>query len=96
MRRVPVFEAALIELEREQAALEKRLYKDPFEDTGGEETPYENTIIAFQNSQNTPGTLFRYEAALMSALNRTLQQLLFLQDRRARDGGPSSPDGAAQ
>jgi hypothetical protein len=25
------------------------------------------------------GTLFRYEAALMNAFNRTLQQLLFLQ-----------------
>ena len=47
--------------------------------------PYETTVRAFRDSQDTLGTLFRYEAALMNASNRTLQQLLFLQDRRARE-----------
>ena len=87
MRRIPIFEAALIELGREQVASDKRRYliSDPFKDDERKETPYENTVIAFQNSQNTLGTLFRYEAALMNAFNRTLQQLVFLQDRRGRD-----------
>jgi hypothetical protein len=43
------------------------------------------TALALRRSQDTLGTLFRYEAALMNAFNRTLQQLLFLQDRRARE-----------
>ena len=88
MRRIPIFEAALIELRREQVASHKRIdsiIPNPFKDEERKETPYENTALAFQNSQQTLGTLFRYEAALMNAFNRTLQQLLFLQDRRARD-----------
>ena len=88
MRRIPMFEAALIELKRDQVASHKRIdsmIPNPFKDEERKETPYENTALAFQNSQQTLGTLFRYEAALMNAFNRTLQQLLFLQDRRARD-----------
>ena len=88
MRRIPIFEAALIELRRERIASDKRMHSmipSPFKDEDRKETPYENTALAFQNSQQTLGTLFRYEAALMNAFNRTLQQLLFLQDRRARD-----------
>ena len=85
MRRIPIFEAALIELGRESVASQKRRYPDPFKDDERKETPYANTVIAFQNSQNTLGTLFRYEAALMNAFNRTLQQLVVLQDRRGRD-----------
>jgi hypothetical protein len=88
MRRIPMFEAALIELNREQVASQKRIdsmITDPFKDEERKETPHENTAVAFQNSQQTLGTLFRYEAALMNAFNRTLQQLLFLQDRRACD-----------
>ena len=86
MRRIPIFEAAVIEVCREGVASEKRRYPDPLEDKERREyMPYENLVIAFQNSQGTLGTLFRYEAGLMNAFNRTLQQLLFLQDRRARD-----------
>jgi hypothetical protein len=88
MRRIPIFEAALIELRREGVASDKRrarMIRDLFKDKERKETPYENTAVAFQNRQQTLGTLFRYEAALMNAFNRTLQQLLFLQDRRARD-----------
>ena len=96
MRRIPFFEAALIELQREKVASQKRRdsriaseFPNPYEDEERKETPYENTVLAFQNSQQTLGTLFRYEAALMNAFNRTLQQLLFLQDRRAQDEGES-------
>ena len=67
IRRVPVFEAALIELAARKAP-----------------TVPSEPVIAFQNKRDTLGTLFRYEAALMNAFSRTLQQLLFLQDRRAR------------
>jgi hypothetical protein len=65
LRRIPTFEAALIE--------DKNIYASP------------EPAIAFQNNRDTLGTLFRYEAALMNAFNRTLQQLLFLQDRRTRE-----------
>src|SRR5262245_4309679 len=67
LRRIPTFEAALIELTR------NNIHSSP------------ECAIAFQNNRETLGTLFRYEAALMNAFNRTLQQLLFLQDRRARE-----------
>ena len=66
--RVPVFEAALIEIQRNT-----------------EYASSSEPVIAFQNSRDTLGTLFRYETALMNAFNRTLQQLLCLQDRRARE-----------
>ena len=81
MRRVPMFEAALIEMRREDENVRRRRFPDRFE---RKETPNETTVIAFQRSENTLGTLLRYEAALTNAFNRTLQQLLFLQDRRAR------------
>jgi hypothetical protein len=83
-RRVSTFEAALIEVGRGRIASNKRRFPDPFKDAERKETPYENTALAFQNSQQTLGTLFRYEAALMNAFNRPLQQLVVLQDRRAR------------
>ena len=90
MRRIPLFEAALIELGHEEIASNKRLASIlqmplPFKEEERKEAPYENTARAFRNSQQTFGSLFRYEAALMNNFNRTLQQLLFLQDRRARD-----------
>jgi hypothetical protein len=88
MRRIPIFEAALIEVQREAVASDKRMasmLSNPFKDEERKETPYENTALALRRSQDTLGTLFRYEAALMNAFNRTLQQLLFLQDRRARE-----------
>jgi hypothetical protein len=66
LRRIPTFEAALIELRRENL-------------------PSGEPVIAFQTSRETLAALFRYEAAIMNSFNRTLQQLLFLQDRRARD-----------
>jgi hypothetical protein len=57
-------------------------------------------VVAFQNCQNTLGSLFRYETALMNALNRTLQQLLFLQTRRAEEtdvrSSSNEPNTAAQ
>lgn len=67
LRRIPVFEAALIELQRR----DRLSSPEP--------------VIAFSNRQNTLGTLFRYEATLMNNFNRTLQQLLVLQDRRVRE-----------
>jgi hypothetical protein len=66
MRRIPIFEAALIELRRDDAqSLAMVLIKDAYHDTLGK--------------------LLRYESGLLHAFNRTLQQLLLLQDRRARD-----------
>jgi hypothetical protein len=71
LRRVPMFEAALIEL---RAATDR-------EDTT------EALAMALINDSysDTLGKCLRYEAALMNAFNRTLQQLLLLQDRRARN-----------
>jgi hypothetical protein len=76
MRRIPIFEAGLIELRRRRDRLSS---PEP--------------VIAFQNCQGTLGTLFRYEAALMNAFSRTLQQLLVLQDRRASESDGDQADG---
>jgi hypothetical protein len=82
MRRIPKFEAALIEVRRHRLLSQRRRFPNPCDD---ETTPDKEIALAFQNSGDTLGTLFRYEAALMNASNRTLQQLLVLQDRRARE-----------
>jgi hypothetical protein len=85
MRRIPKFEAALIENRRDSLLAERRRFPNPINDETTKRTPDKDIAVAFQNSRDTLGTLFRYEAALMNASNRTLQQLLVLQDRRARE-----------
>ena len=40
------------------------MISDPFKDKERKETPYENIALAFRDSQDTLGKLFRYEAAL--------------------------------
>ena len=82
LRRIPVFEAALIEARRAEVAhwiSVQELRNGPRDKCLG------HALIADSESNDTLGKLSRYEAALMNAYNRTLQQLLFLQDRRARD-----------
>jgi hypothetical protein len=88
MGRIPIFEAALIEVRRAHAASNKRLARMGMSSHNVEtEPPYEHTSPRpdLDSQKDTLGKLLRYEAALMNAFNRTLQQLLFLQDRRARD-----------
>ena len=51
MRRIPIFEAAVIEMRREGVASEKRRYPDPLEDKERRETPYENLVIAFKTAK---------------------------------------------
>jgi hypothetical protein len=86
MRRVPVFEAALLGLGCERAASDKRKYRrlTPLRDPELKEVPFENIAIGLIENQAVLQNLSRYEAALLNAYNRTLQQLLVLQDRRAR------------
>ena len=82
-----MFEAALIELGCERAASYKRKNQvlDLLEDRKRKEVPFENIANSLIQNQGMLGNLSRYEATLMNAFNRNLQQLLFLQDRRARD-----------
>ena len=73
IRRIPVFEAALIKL---------RCSRDEIKTKS---TAYKTAIALIQDSQDLLGRCLRYETALMNMFNRTLQQMLFLQDRRARN-----------
>ena len=92
LRRIPRFEAALIEAR----CAELGTYTD--HDIG-------RALIQDSRHQDTLGKLSRYEAALLNVSTRTLQQLLFLQDRRARDDSGvvevlalpvNGPDAASQ
>ena len=81
LRRIPAFEAALIEARRAEA-IRREL------EIGADEDEEETTglaLICDSESQDTLGKLSRYEAGLLNVFNRTLQQLLFLQDREARE-----------
>ena len=91
LRRIPRFEAAVIEARRVEVVVARRRAL-AFLDERDEEATRTHAdrdigLALIQDSQNqdTFGKLFRYEAALLNVSNRTLQQLLFLQDRRARD-----------
>jgi hypothetical protein len=79
LRRIPAFEATLIEERRAEAVERKpgRVHEDD-ETTG-------LALIRDSQNQDTLGKLSRYEAALLNVFNRTLQQLMFLQDREARE-----------
>jgi hypothetical protein len=72
MRRVPIFEAALIEFRRSGLI-------------GNKDTTESLARALIHDSGDMLRKCLRYEAALMNAFNRALQQLVFLQDRRARD-----------
>ena len=87
MLRIPLFEAALINLGCERAASYKRKNHvlDFLEDPERKEVPFEDIANSLIQNQGMLGNLSRYEATLMNAFNRTLQRLLFLQDRRARE-----------
>jgi hypothetical protein len=59
LRRIPAFEAALIEAT--------------------------TTLALIRDSRDTLGKLSRYEAALLNVFNRTLHQLMLIQDREAHE-----------
>jgi hypothetical protein len=76
LRRIPAFEAALIEARRAEAT---RYSLDADEETTG------LALICDSQRQDTLGKLSRYEAALLNVFNRTLHQLMLIQDREARE-----------
>ena len=93
LRRIPVFEVAFIQ--GLETRLRKRQQQDRMYNIGlaneEEEEPSEGTLtiakLAFrlrerEDFQDAIAKLSRYEAFLMNAFNRTLQQLLFLQSGR--------------
>jgi hypothetical protein len=103
LRRIPVFEAALIEARRAEVAdwnSVQELRNGPRDKCLG------HALIADSRSYDTLGKLSRYEAALMNAFNRTLQQLISLKGLRVRDqsqahvveilSSPSNGQDAAQ
>jgi hypothetical protein len=81
LRRAPVFEAALIEAQC--AEVDHDPIAAPFgvaKDEGNIRLAL--ALIRDSRHYDTLGKLSRHEAALLNASHRTLQQLLFLQDRR--------------
>ena len=84
MRRMPVFEAAIIRLGSEQAASNKRQGHnlDSLFDPDLEEVPFEDIALGLIRNQGMLRNLSRYETSLLNAYNRTLQQLIALQERR--------------
>jgi hypothetical protein len=81
---MPVFEAAIISLGSEQAASNKRQGHnlDSLFDPDLEEVPFEDIALGLIRNQGMLRNLSRYETSLLNAYNRTLQQLIALQERR--------------
>ena len=85
MRRIPVFEAAIIALGCERAASDKRRGRDVAHrfDSELEEVPFENVALGLIENQGMLQSLSRYETSLLNAYRRTLEQLIALQEGRA-------------
>ena len=85
MRRIPVFEAAIVALGAERAVSRKRQGKDydACWDAELKVVPFENIALGLIQNQGTLQNLSRYETSLLNAYDRTLHQLLVLQERRA-------------
>jgi hypothetical protein len=81
LRRIPAFEAALIEARRAEVD------GSPWLQLSGLRRKSEIglALILDGGKEGALGKLSRYEAALLNVFNRTLQQLWFLQDREARE-----------
>jgi hypothetical protein len=83
LRRIPVFEAALLTIGREEVAEGRREYGWHSDLVQHEERWSVDTGLALMRGKdNRLLLLSRYEATQMNAFQRDLQQLLFLQDRR--------------
>jgi hypothetical protein len=80
LRRIPGFEAALIEARRAEVNAFRHSDKieNQVEITG-------RALIIDSRNQDSLGKLIRYEAALLNVFNRTLHQLVLMQDREARE-----------
>jgi hypothetical protein len=75
LRRIPAFEAALIEARR------ANIIRNPNVD----EEEAMGLVLIRDGERDTLGKLSRYEAALLNVFNRTLHQLMLIQDREARE-----------
>jgi hypothetical protein len=82
--RPPAFEAAIIGAKCADVAASTDIYGHP---TYQPEHYMGEALMDDARSGDALGKLCRYEAALMNGANRTLQQLVVLQDRRARENG---------
>jgi len=80
LRRAPVFEAAIIKAKCADVFAIQNWRGEPHDYMG-------EALMDDARSGDALGKLCRYEAALMNGANRTLQQLVVLQDRRARENG---------
>jgi hypothetical protein len=86
LRRIPVFEAALITLRREAHAEEKRRWGGDSEDTAEDEERcnLDTGRALIRDGGEMLLRVSRYEASQMNAFHRDLRELLFLQDRWRR------------
>ena len=98
LRRIPVFEAAYMKFFERQAR-----HSDPFSDIDDDDDGdgnWDRPTVAKMASwlsrnddfHNALAKLSRYEAFLLNAFNRTLQQLLFLRSARPQRGELRSPN----
>jgi hypothetical protein len=98
LRRIPVFEAAYMQFFERQARDD-----DPFsnidvddDDDGNAERPTVAKMASWlsrnDDFHNALAKLSRYEAFLLNAFNRTLQQLLFLRSQRQADNQLPPPN----
>jgi hypothetical protein len=87
IRRIPKFEAALIEARCEQAR--HNAYYDPERRKQLEGAGATGAALMLDSAQqDTLGKLSRHEAALMNAFTKTLQMLHFMQSQRALEDDP--------
>ena len=94
LRRVPFFEAAILEARHRQVSrarsLNDRVSEEPRE-TGSDRnaSPFGLALINDAGSSDALGKLARHEATLMNAFTKTLQMLLLLQENRGTKGKPA-------
>ena len=91
LRRVPFFEAAILDSRQGQASRARSLNNrvSGSRETGSDRnvSPFGQALINDAGSSDALGKLARHEATLMNAFTKTLQMLLLLQEDRAKRKG---------
>ena len=92
LRRVPFFEAAILDSRQGQVSRTRSLnnrVSEESRETGSDRnvSPFGQALINDAGSSDALGKLARHEATLMNAFTKTLQMLLLLQNNRAHSEG---------
>jgi hypothetical protein len=98
LRRVPAFEAAIIEARRADVKGDTVLDLLEYDEEPSDETELARSIglaLILDGDSDILGKLARHEATLMNAFMKTLQMLLLLQRERASEKGARLIEAAA-